>query len=407
MILTFSLNPKKNIVLEVQLSFLVSVLTWVEIDKSNLRKNIQNFKRILKKKTKFFAVVKSNAYGHGMETVVDLIKEDVDGFAINHIQEFSNLYELTEKPFLIMGEYDSDDLKQLLDKEKKRFFLVVSNKEDLKKIFSINIVNFFLKVDTGMSRLGYKPGSKEFLEILNTIRANQIYSHHFIGLMTHFSNVEDVTEQDYAYYQLNEFEKAKSMVKKIFSEEYKKMIFHTAASAATMLIPESQMDLVRIGISLYGLWPSLPTKLSAFNLYKNRFQLSPVLTWKTKIVHINEVPANTKVGYGCTYQTSSNTKIAVLPVGYYEGYTRSLSNQSFVIVRNYRCQIIGRVCMNMIMADVSHVPDVHIGEEVILLGSSYDGKQKITADDLAELTNTINYEVVTKIHPSIPRILKN
>lgn len=393
--------PKKKVALRIQLSFLVLVLTWIEIHSSEIKKNIKNFRKILKNKTKFYAVVKSNAYGHGIEEIVKITRSEVDGYALNHIQEASQIYDLCDQNLLVMGGFEKEDLLQLLDKELKRIYLVVSNLDQIKDIIEIDRnINFFLKVDTGMSRLGYRSDSKKFTELLEFIKDQNL---NLMGLMTHFSNVEDVTEQDYAYFQLNEFDKAKKILKQYFPK--KKFLFHSAASAATMLIPESQQDLVRIGISFYGLWPSLPTKLSAYNLYKNKFQLYPVLQWKTKIVHINEVPENSKVGYGCTYQTSSFTKIAVLPVGYNEGYDRSLSNRSFVVINGYRAMLIGRVCMNMIMVDVTHIPNVKVGDIAILIGGDEKTKENVTADDLAEIAGTINYEITTRIHPQIPRII--
>lgn len=381
------------------------MLTWIEIDAEAIKFNIKNFRRIIKKNTQFYAVVKSNAYGHGMKEIVKLIHQEVDGFCINHISEINEIYELTNKPLMVMGGYDEEDLKILLDKDLKRISIVVSNKNQLKMIKNIvPHVPFYIKVDTGMSRLGYRLDSKKFIELLNTLKD---FKNNIVGMMSHFSNVEDVTDQTYAYEQLKYFEKAKKILKVFFPDKQKSFKYHIAASAATMLIPESHQDIVRIGISLYGLWPSLPTKLSSYNIYKNKFQLKPALTWKTRVIHINEVPENSKVGYGCTFQTSYKTKIAVLPVGYYDGYDRSLSNRSFVIVRNKRAMLIGRVCMNMVMIDVTHIPDIQIGDEVILIGASNSNKEQVSADDLAELVGTINYEITTRIPPHIQRIIKS
>ncbi len=377
------------------------MLSWVEIDSKALISNIKNFKKIIKKNTEFYAVVKSNAYGHGIKEIVKIAKDYVDGFALNHIEELNTVYELTEKPFLIMGTFEDKDLNHLLDKNLNRIYIVISNPEQLKMLKNkLSDVKFYVKVDTGMSRLGYRPDSKHFLSFLEKLK---YYKKNIVGLMTHFSNVEDVTEQSYAYYQLKLFQQAKDIFIKYFPEKKNSIKIHSSASASTILIPESQQDLVRVGISLYGLWPSLPTKLSAYNIYKDTFSLKPVLTWKTKIVHINEVPEKTKVGYGCTYQTSKKTKIAVLPIGYNEGYDRTLSNRSYVVIKDLRAMVIGRVCMNMIMVDISHIPDVKIGDEVILIGKNE--KEEISADTLADICNTINYEIVTRINPNIPRII--
>ncbi len=377
------------------------VLTWIEINSLKVKQNIKNFRNILNKKTKFYAVVKSNGYGHGIKEIVQITKSDVDGYAVNHISEASTIYDLCTQPILIMGGFEKEDLRFLRDMELKRIRIVIFNEEQLKEILEINKeISFFLKIDTGMSRLGYRVDNQKWIQMLEFIQTHNL---NLVGLMTHFSNVEDVTEQDYAYFQLKEFKKAIQITKKFFPK--RKLQFHSAASAATILIPDARQDLVRIGISLYGLWPSLATKLSAYNLYRNKFMLEPALEWKTKLVHINEVPENTKVGYGCTYQTSSKTKIAVLPVGYFEGYDRSFSNRSYVIINGYRAMLIGRVCMNMIMVDVTHIPDVKVGDTAILIGKDPITKESVTADDLAEIAGTINYEITTRIPVHIPRIV--
>ncbi len=381
------------------------MLSWVEIDSKALLFNIKNFRKIINKKTQFYAVVKSNAYGHGIRQISKIIQNEIDGFAVNHILEINEIYDLVDKPILVMGGYEESDLKNLLDKDYQRIMLVLSNLDQLNMLKNIlkKDVLFFIKVDTGMSRLGYRADSKEFHQLLESLKDHQ---HQILGLMTHFANVEDVTEQFYAYQQLQRFEDAKRILYQYFPKRRRFFKFHSASSAATMLIPKSHQNLVRIGISLYGLWPSLPTKLSVYNVYKDSFLIKPVLKWKTRIVHINEVPPDSKVGYGCSYHTSNKTKIAVLPVGYNEGYDRSLSNRSSVIVRDKRAMVIGRVCMNMIMVDVTHIPNVQVGDEVILIGRSTKTNEEVSADDLAEWANTINYEIVTRIHPSIPRIIQ-
>jgi len=159
--------------------------------------------------------------------------------------------------------------------------------------------------------------------------------------------------------------------------------------------------MVRIGIAMYGLWPSLQTQLSLKEKSRN-FILKPVLGWKTRIVHINDLPSGSFVGYGSTFKTTHPTRVAVVPVGYFEGLDRKLSNTGFMLVRGEKVPVIGRVCMNMTMLDVTNVAGVMTGDEVVIIGKS--GKECISADDIALQTNTINYEVVTRINSQIPRI---
>jgi alanine racemase len=256
---------------------------------------------------------------------------------------------------------------------------------------------FHIKIDTGMSRLGLRDRELDRLLGYLSDRADLPWS----GLMTHFANVEDVSDQSFAQEQLARFQEAAAKAKRAAGR--RDLTLHTAASAAALILPESRFDLCRIGISLYGLWPSRQTRLSALNQYGTIPELRPALTWKSRIVHLNSVPSDSSVGYGLTYRTTTDTRVAVIPTGYFEGYERALSNRSHVLIGGRRARLIGRVCMNMIMADVSHIEGVSVGDEVVLIGTQ--GGETVTADDLAELTHTINYEVVTRIQRDIPRII--
>ena len=178
---------------------------------------------------------------------------------------------------------------------------------------------------------------------------------------------------------------------------------HFSCSAASLLFPETYYDMVRVGISGYGLWPSKQTFLSYMESGKNDIELKPVLSWYSKVAQIKKIKKGTPVSYGLTYKAFNDTKIAVIPVGYYDGYDRKLSNISTVIINGNRAPIRGRVCMNMFMVEVSHIKDIKPGDEVILIGSA--NGEKISSEELAELSGTINYEIVTRIGSHIPRII--
>ncbi|NIT55236.1 MAG: alanine racemase, partial [Aliifodinibius sp.] len=222
------------------------------------------------------------------------------------------------------------------------------------------------------------------------------------GVYTHFANIEDTTDHSYALSQLDQFNK---MALRVKEEGFSDVIFHTACSAATLLFPETHFDMVRLGISQYGLWPSRETFLSYKIKHAKNGEdvLQPVMTWKTRISQIKTVPADHFIGYGCSYQTTRETRIAVLPVGYADGYDRALCNQSYVLIGGKRAPIRGRVCMNIMMVDVTDIPGVKLEDEAILLGKQ--GTEQITAETLAELSDTINYEFVTRINWEIPRIV--
>ncbi len=371
-------------------------ITRVEISKKALLQNISNFRKILSPHTLFASIIKSNAYGHGILEIARLsIEAQADVLGVNSIQEALQLRtEFPTATIMIMGEIPNLP-KYSQELSDPNFWIVVSRLEQIQFLASLSpSPKIHLKLDTGMSRLG-SSGEKSY-ELLRDIHTEKLSIH---GLMTHFASTEDFTEHSYSMNQLVRFQKLISYAESL---GMKNLIYHSSSSASTMLFEEARLGMVRVGISLYGLWPSLETRLSLSLLGKD-FDLSPVLSWKTGIVHIQTVPAGTFVGYGSTFKTIVPTRIAVLPVGYYEGFNRRLSNQGYVLVQGERAPILGRVCMNMCMVDITHIPSAHIGEEVVLIGKS--GNEEISADLLANLTGTINYDIVTGIQKDIPRII--
>jgi len=183
----------------------------------------------------------------------------------------------------------------------------------------------------------------------------------------------------------------------------KPTVRHTACSAALLLFEKTRFELVRPGIAVYGHWPSKETYLSyRLDGGTNRI-LKPILSWKTRVTQIKDVPADSFVGYGCTYRTSARTKLAVLPVGYYDGYDRSLSNVAHVLIKGKRAPVRGRVCMNLIMVDITDIPGVKLEEPVTLIGKQ--GREKLTVEQLADWAGTISYEMLARLSPTTPRLI--
>jgi alanine racemase len=216
----------------------------------------------------------------------------------------------------------------------------------------------------------------------------------------HFANIEDTTDHSYAQRQLEKF---MEYVDLLGQNDINIPVKHVACSAAAILFPETFFDMVRVGIGIYGLWPSKETYLSCIQEEREPVNIKPVLTWKTRVVQIKDVPDGAFIGYGCTYKTTRPTKLAVLPVGYYDGYDRHLSNASYVLIAGKRAPLRGRVAMNFITVDVTDIPDVCLEDEVVLLGPQ--DSERISAEQLASLCGTINYEIVTRINPEIPRLV--
>jgi alanine racemase len=257
-------------------------------------------------------------------------------------------------------------------------------------------VNLHLKVETGTNRQGVEQG-----KIGNIITTLKKYPNlNLIGVSTHFANIEDTTDHSYANSQLAQFNQIISMIKKLgIHPEYR----HTACSAALLLFEDTKFELVRPGISIYGLWPSKETYLSYRLAGGSNNILNPMLTWKTRVIQVKDIKADAFIGYGCTYRTTAKTKLAVLPVGYSDGYDRSISNLGYVLIKGRRAPIRGRICMNLMMVDITDIKGVRLEEPVTLLGQ--DGSEKITPDLMAGWAGTVNYEIISRIDKSIPRII--
>ena len=369
-------------------------LSWVEIDRSALISNLKTFRRLIGSRRKLLIPVKANAYGHGLVEVAKIAaKNGADFFGVNSIQEADILRRnKITKPILVMG-YTM--LKDLMLAAQLKTSLVVYNEQTIKALGKLKKpITVHVKLETGTNRQGILPE-----QLLPFIQLIQRYPNIKLeGLYTHFANIEDTTNHNYAFKQITIFKEAIANLKK---SGITIPIKHTACSAAAILFPKTYFDLIRPGIATYGLWSSKETIVSANNL-RRRIILKPVLTWKSIIAQIKEIPSGCYIGYGCTDRTLRNTKIAVIPVGYWDGYDRGFQHTQ-VLIHGKRARVFGRVCMNMMMVDITEIPNINIEDEVVLLGKQ--GREEITAEELAANINTINYEIVTRINPTLPRII--
>ncbi len=377
------------------------MLNWVEIDGAALRNNLAEFKRRLGTGPRLGAVVKSNAYGHGMIDVARIAEdESADWLCVNNAAEGVALREAgLTRPILVMGYVPKDGLPDVVAHSLQP---VVYNVETLDRLGALardagRKVSVHVKIETGTHRQGVLerdvPG---FIARIHELPALELG-----GVTSHFANIEDTTTHEFAEGQITAFTRIVETIKAVHGRPF---LRHSACSAAVLLFNRTHLDLARIGISLYGLWPSKETYVSCLERGKPSLELKPVLTWKTRIAQVKTVPEGGFVGYGCTWRATRDTKIAVLPVGYYEGYDRELSGLAHVLVRGKRAPLRGRICMNMCMVDVTDIPGAALEDEVILLGRQ--GDERITAEQLAAWAGTISYEIVSRIHPSLPRLMK-
>ncbi len=342
------------------------------------------------------AVVKSNAYGHGLVEVAKIVKGDADWFGVDNINEALALRKAgIKKPILVLGYTRQDRLK---DAVKNNISVVAYNIETIKALKKCATAKYpariHIKIETGLARQGV-----HLSELLMFVRWIKELRHVVVeGISTHYANIEDTTDHTFANQQLNHFHDAIALLKQ---EGLEPKWIHTACSAAALVVPETRFNLIRLGISLYGLWSSDQTREEA-ERRRLGIQLAPVLTWKTVIAQVKQVPKNAPVSYGLTERVRRDSLIAVLPIGYWDGFDRvGMSSKGEVLIRGKRCKIIGRVCMNMCMADVTDVPGVSLEDEVVLIGKQ--GKEIISAEQLADAAGTINYEIVTRINPMILR----
>jgi len=366
--------------------------SFVEISRSAILHNLKQYQKIVGKSVEVMPIVKSNAYGHGMVEVAKIVSPKVKWIGVVSLGEALELRKnnIRKKIFVLsyaQSRYLEQGIKQNISLpvyDLKYAKLISKIAKKLKKNALIHI-----KVDTGTGRLGILP--KDAFIFIKKIK--EISNLKIEGIFSHFAASEE--NQKYTKEQLDSFN---NVLEKLEEERIKIPYKHFSCSAATLVAPKAHFNMVRIGLSLYGLWPSPQAKKLALKNYP-WLKLKPALVWKTKIVQVKFLPKGKKIGYGCTYTAKKKIKMAVLAVGYWEGYNRHYSNNNDVVIKNKRCPVIGRVCMNLTMVDVSKVKNVKAGDEVFLIGGG------VGADELAEKI-TINYEIVTQINPILPRIYK-
>lgn len=370
------------------------LLTWVEIEEKAVRKNLETFSERIRPGCKKMAVVKANAYGHGIGEISRLaLKSGAHCLGVYAPEEALLLRESgVGAPIVALGFAMPHLIRKLA---KQQISFTVSSLEQLRTVAQEVSVpcRIHLKLDTGLRRLGML--AEDLEEASAILEKNPAIV--LEGLFTHFANIEDTLNHDFARNQLLRFEE---MCRPFLRYE---PLRHCACSAAALLFRETNFEMVRIGVSLYGMWPSKETLITSLTEFGGEARLCPVMTWKTRIIQVKDVLPGDTVGYGRSHVVTRPGKIAVLPVGYADGYDRGFSNLSHVLIKGRKAPVVGRICMNMCMADVSHIENAAIGDETVLLGSQ--GDDAVSAEYLAQLIGTINYEITTRISASIPRIV--
>ncbi|ADI02539.1 alanine racemase [Syntrophothermus lipocalidus] len=368
--------------------------TWAEVDLGAVAHNLKELRNLLVGTARLMPVVKANAYGHGiLEVARTCVEEGAEFLAVALLDEALLLKEagINRPRILVLGATSEEGAQEAVKQGvrltcfDRRLAEAVSRVAcKLQKPGYIHI-----KIDTGMGRLGFYPDERALADIEEFLRLPGLEVE---GIFTHFA-AADAADKSYTEWQLRRF---LDFVGELEQKGVKIPLKHAANSAALIDLPSAHLDLVRPGISVYGLWPSDEVANRCLNLI-------PAMRLLSRIVMLKDLPPGHAVSYGCTYITTRTTKVATVPIGYADGYSRLLSGKVHAVVRGKRVCGIGRICMDQCMFDVSEVEGVREGDEVILFGRPEDG---VTADELASLIGTINYEIVCMLGPRIPRIYK-
>ena len=364
-----------------------------DIDLDAVLYNMESMHKKLKPGTKIAAVVKADAYGHGAVEISRVLENlpYLWGYAVATSNEAMQLVETgRKKPIIILGLSFPEQFEEIVENDLRPAVCTYETAQALSDIAAEKnkVCRIHIKVDTGMSRIGFQvtPESAD-----TVARISKLPNIMIEGIFTHFARADESSKAP-AYEQFKQFEKMIAMVEE---KGVQIPLKHCSNSAGIVEIPECNMDMVRAGITLYGLWPSEEVD-------KTKISLKPVMSLRSRVAYVKELLPGRQISYGGTFTVKKKMTVATVPVGYGDGYARGLSNKGWVLIKGQRAPICGRVCMDQCMVDVTDIPGVKIGDTVTLLGK--DADEEITMEQLGELSGRFNYEFACLITPRVPRI---
>ncbi|WP_308706272.1 alanine racemase [Marinoscillum sp. MHG1-6] len=377
----------------------------ITLNRAALIENVKFLKHLYHEDIRISSVVKGNAYGHGLSSYIPIAESvGFDHFSVYCADEAKELIKVVQKPeteIMIMGHVDYSDLAWVIDNnisffvfDFMRLELAIEAAQHLGKKALVHI-----ELETGMNRTGFD--EKDLTQLVETLKRNEEWVE-FTGLCTHFAGAESISN----YLRVQHQKKQYLHMSKVLEEMgLKPKMKHTCCSAASIRLPEMRLDMVRIGILQYGFWPSREIFIEYLKGRKVKIDpLKRLISWESKIMSIKHIEMGEFIGYGTTFLAQKDMKIAVVPIGYSHGFSRSLSNQGRVLVRGHRTAVLGIVNMNCITIDVTDIEDVAINDTVTLIGK--DGEHEITVSSFSELSDQLNYELLTRLPSSIPRKVK-
>lgn len=368
---------------------------FAEIDLDAILYNVKQMEQLLKKGAKIMAVIKADGYGHGAVPIGKELEkmEIVWGYAVATAEEAGILRRngLT-KPILVLGAVFPEQFQGLLEQEIRPTIYSLRQAKELEEFLSGagKRMPIHVKIDTGLSRLGFQATQEAAREVSQIAGMGHIIIE---GLYTHFAK-SDAKDKAMA---IDQMEKFQAMQRMLAGQGISIPIAHCSNSAAIIDMPKAHMDIVRAGISMYGMWPSNEVQ-------KGKIDLRPALSLKSCIVFLKELEKGRTISYGATYETPKTQRIATIPVGYGDGYPRSLSNRGYVLIHGQKAPVCGRICMDQFMVDVTHIPEAAEGDTVTLVGT--DGTETISMEGIGDLSGRFNYEFACDLGKRIPRIYK-
>ncbi len=377
--------------------------SYIELSRSALQNNIDLLKEEVGSEVRISSVVKGNAYGHGIEEMVPMIEDaGIDHIAVYNADEALRVTKVKREgtDVMIMGMVDNEELFWAIENDVEMYVFemdrlehIVQTAKRMKKAARIH-----LQLETGMNRLGF---DREELSRKVRFLKDQWNAFELMGVCTHFAGAEHIANYFRVTAQFRQYKKMMNYLKRQgITPKYR----HVASSAATMGYPKTRLEMVRIGILQYGFWPSTESFINYLQGKNDRRgPLERVISWKSKVMSTKEVQAGEFIGYGNSYMARQDMKIAAVPIGYADGYSRSLSNFGRILINHHRVGVVGTVNMNMLLADITDVPETEKGDEVVIIGKQ--GDLEISVAAFGEMSDQLNYELLTKLSTSIPRIV--
>jgi alanine racemase len=365
---------------------------YAEINLDNLIHNMREIKRLSIAETKVMAVIKADGYGHGATKIAHvLLDNDADALAVAVLDEAIELRQAGIKaPIFILGYTQPERSEEVVKYDLEQSIFSFESAEALSKAAKAQnkTVSVHVKIDTGMGRVGLQPDN-ESVEIIKEI--SNLANLKIKGIFTHFATADEINKN----YTQMQFDKFNWICTKLEEQGIKIEVKHCGNSATIIDLPTMHLNMVRAGIMMYGLAPSNEVML-------NKLELKQVMSLKVRITHIKEIEAGQSVSYGRRFTADKKTMIASLPIGYADGYTRLLTGKAEALVKGQRVPVVGSICMDQCMIDVTGIEDVKVGDEVVLFG--HQGEEYISIDEVAKKLGTINYEIVCMISRRIPRV---